>query len=129
MVLTEQLSATPLVLRQRPSAPGAYMSGSVVTGSSLPAEVDAAMVVGEPAAPQEVSAKKHKKSKKVDQSSEPTVPPAVTDVPSLEKPKKKRKRKQAADGDKESAEKTPPRKKARLDPDAGSFIPRYSFSM
>ena len=46
MVLTEQLSATPLVLRQRPSAPGAYMSGSVVTGSSLPAEVDAALDVG-----------------------------------------------------------------------------------
>ncbi|KAL1676464.1 hypothetical protein EV122DRAFT_216378 [Schizophyllum commune] len=57
---------------------------------------DAAMVVDEPAAPQEVSAKKHKKSKKADQSSESTAPPAVTDVPSLEMPKKKRKRDQPA---------------------------------
>ncbi|KAL1761408.1 hypothetical protein FB107DRAFT_269022 [Schizophyllum commune] len=53
---------------------------------------DAAMGVDEPAAPQEVSTKKHKKSKKADRLSETTVPPAVTDVPSAEKHKKKRKR-------------------------------------
>ncbi|KAL1723612.1 hypothetical protein EV715DRAFT_286479 [Schizophyllum commune] len=52
---------------------------------------DAAMVMDEVAATQEGSAK-HKKSKKADHSSETTVPPAVNDVPSLEKPKNKRKR-------------------------------------
>ncbi|KAI5894116.1 uncharacterized protein SCHCODRAFT_02576772 [Schizophyllum commune H4-8] len=57
---------------------------------------DTSMVVDEPAAPQEGSAKKHKKSKKADHSIETTVPPAVTDVLSPEKPKKKRKRDQPA---------------------------------
>ncbi|KAL1693874.1 hypothetical protein GGG16DRAFT_48486 [Schizophyllum commune] len=70
------------------------VENSVKRSRSKSRSEDAAMVVDEPAATQEGSAQKHKKSKKADQSYETTVPPAVTDVPTTEEPQKKRKRDQ-----------------------------------